>query len=133
MTKGAHLLLVLLLYAAVSGCCTAVPKRNANLVHVVLFSFPGGLPQSRVREFYEDMNRLLTELPQVETWYIGTPAPTRSPERPFVDDNYDVAITATFAGQKRLEDYLLHPNHVAFTRKWESVYEARVFDFYLRS
>ena len=118
------------LTALLGGCHTASPKQNDNLVHVVLFKFPGGLPGRRVYEFYDDVSDVLDNSPSIEKWYVGTPTDVGGSS---VDGNYDVAITATFAGKQALQDYLENPEHTAFVRKWNSLFEARVFDFIVGS
>jgi hypothetical protein len=110
--------------------CTAYPApRNAHFVHSVFFKFPKGLEPPKAREFLADVRDSLVSIPTVDALWIGRPAPTRSPDRPMVDTNYDFGMVLLFADQKALQEYLDHPDHVAFAKKWDAVSEVRVYDF----
>ena len=96
-------------------------------VHVVLFKLPEG--SSAEAELRTDIDRQLRSLPGVESLVLGSPADTKRPDRPMVDTDYDVGLLITFKSQDALEEYLAHPQHIEFAKKWDGLCELRVFDF----
>jgi hypothetical protein len=116
------------LLAGAAGCTNYPAPRDAHFVHAVYFKFPQGLEGARAREFIGEIHDL-AELPTVQSLWVGRPAPTRAPDRPMVDTNYDIGMIILFNDQKGLQDFLDHPDHVVFAKKWDALFEVRVFDF----
>jgi hypothetical protein len=119
----------LVFMASIAGCHPAPPPRTGRLVHVVFIKFPEDLDATKRREFVEDVRDALVRLPTVQTFHLGQPAPTKTPDRPMVDDNYDLGLAISFASRRGLQEFLDHPDHAGFMKKWEGRFEARVFDF----
>lgn len=39
-------------------------------------------------------------------------------ERPIVDDSFDLGLIFTFANTREMNEYISHPGHVDFVKKW---------------
>ena len=118
---------VALLLGAI-GCTNYPAPRDAHFVHAVFFKFPQGFEGARAREFISEIHDSLSGLPTVQSLWVGRPAPTRTPGRTMVDTSYDIGMVLLFNDQKGLQDYLDHPDHVDFAKKWDALLEVRVFD-----
>jgi len=104
-------------------------NRESPLVHVVLFTLPStAAPEDRA-SLLSDIESKLRPLPTVKGLWAGGPADTKTPDRPVVDQDYDVGLLVLFENKAALESYLDHPEHEAFASKWDTYCTVRVFDF----
>ena len=108
--------------------CAQPSRQEIKLVHVVLFKVKPGCPPEMRQEMREDAERLLADLPMVRGLWLGTPADTKTPDRPMVKDDYDLGLAVLFDDVDGLNDYLEHPDHVTFARRHDPRCDLRVFD-----
>ena len=77
-------------------------------------------------ELVEMCQNLLSTIPGVTSFALGTPAGT---DRPVVDNDYIVALLLEFPDAAAEKEYQVHPQHLQFVaesrRLWSSV---KVFD-----
>ena len=106
---------------------------DAPFVHVVLFSLPEDAGQHEATEILNEIDTLLRPLPTVHGLWAGSPADTKAPDRPMIDDDYDIGLLVLFENKQGLDDYLEHPDHVVFAKKWDSRCTVRVLDFLQKS
>ena len=111
------------------GAARKLINDKAPFVHTVLFRLPPGTDPEKTDGLIDDIRTQLEPLPTIEGLWAGRPASTKTPERPIVDDDYDVGLMVLFKDEKALNDYLNHPTHAAFARKWDALCTVRVFDF----
>jgi hypothetical protein len=112
-----------------AGCLAPEPLHiSAPFVHVVLFKMKPDAPAKAKDDMIADME-MLAGIPAVKSLWVGFPAPTKTPARPMVDDDYDVGLLILVAHQAGLEEYSNHPRHVKFVEKYGSQIDVRVFDF----
>lgn len=105
----------------------AIAERLASLIHVVLFTLPEGADPGETDTLIDDIDVMLSMLPTVKYLERGTPASTA--ERPIVMTDYDVGLLVMFTNVAELNEYLNHPDHIAFARKWDVRCRIRVIDF----
>ncbi len=64
----------------------------------------------------------LAKIDQIQTAYVGAPAPTR---RPVIDHSYDFSLTFVFPDKATQDAYQVHPDHLVFIEKcahlWDKV------------
>ncbi|MGZ8244933.1 Dabb family protein [Methylomagnum sp.] len=90
-----------------AGLAETVPPTNGKVNHVVIVWLKDHGPQARQQ--YIEATRNLAKLPMVLSYTVGAQLPAL--ERKALDASYDLAVVATFADPKALDDYLKHPEH----------------------
>jgi hypothetical protein len=121
---------VLALLGITAGCQAPYAlSTSAPFVHVVLFKAKPNSPASAIEDLLRDLRDQLSPIPAVKGLWVGRPAPTKTPERPFVIDDYDVGLLIAAADQQGLDEYLNDPRHVAFVNKHGAIFDVRVVDF----
>ncbi len=96
---------------------------------MVLFTLPADATESEADQLLSEINTILRPLPTVRGLWAGTPADTRAPDRPMIDDEYDVGLLALFDDKAGLDAYLSDEAHAIFAAKWDTRCRVRVFDF----
>ena len=118
-----------LLVAASAGCAPYPLSTSAPMVHVALFKFKPGTPGTATEDFLRDAKDLLVPIPVVKGIWLGRPAPTSSPLRPFVIDDYDIGMTVMVEDDHALEAFFEDPRHRQFALKYDPLTEVRVVEF----
>lgn len=90
-----------------AGLTETAPTAAGKVTHVVIVWLKDHGPESRQQ--YIEATRHLSKLPMVASYTVGAHLPAK--ERQVVDASYDLAVLATFADAKALDDYLNHPEH----------------------
>ena len=90
------------------------------LVHTVIFWLKKDLSEDQKVVFINEV-KTLSEIPSVENFYLGTPAPT--PKRPVIEDSYDYAITVVLKDMNAHDDYQVDPIHLDFINKCKDMWE----------
>ena len=90
------------------------------LVHTVIFWLKKDLSEDQQVEFTNEV-KTLGEISSVESFHIGTPAPT--PKRPVIEDSYDYAITVVLKDMDAHDDYQVDPIHLDFIDKCKDMWE----------
>jgi hypothetical protein len=99
-------LLWILGFGAVSSAEIASP--GTGRIHHVVIVWLKDHGSSEARQQYIEATRLLSKLPMVSSYRVGTALPSK---RDVVDGSYDVAIVATFENAQALDEYSRHPDH----------------------
>jgi len=121
---------MLALGAALAGCQAPYAlSTTAPFVHVVVFKAKPNVPAASVEDLLRDMRDALSAVPPVKGIWVGKPAPTKTPERSFVIDDYEVGLLVVVRDQQGLDDYLNDPRHVEFVKKHGGNFDVRVIDF----
>jgi len=102
---------------------------SAPFVHVVLFKSKPNAPSSAMEDILRDLRDVLSAIPAVKGVWVGRAAPTKTPERPFVIDDYDVGLLIVVRDQQGLDDYLNDPRHLEFVKRHGGSFDVRVVDF----
>ena len=90
------------------------------LVHTVIFWLRKDLSEDQKVVFTNEV-KILGEIPSVENFHLGTPAPT--PKRPVIEDSYDYAITVVLKDMNAHDDYQVDPIHLDFINKCKDMWE----------
>ena len=90
------------------------------LVHTVIFWLKKELSEDQKVVFTNEV-KTLGEISSVESFHIGTPAPT--PKRPVIEDSYDYAITVVLKDMGAHDDYQVDPIHLDFIDKCKDFWE----------
>tara|TARA_B100000035_G_scaffold99921_1_gene84796 strand:+ start:984 stop:1283 length:300 start_codon:yes stop_codon:yes gene_type:complete len=90
------------------------------LVHTVIFWLRKDLSEDQKVVFTNEV-KILGEIPSVENFHLGTPAPT--PKRPVIEDSYDYAITVVLKDMNAHDDYQVDPIHLEFIDKCKDMWE----------
>jgi hypothetical protein len=90
------------------------------LVHTVIFWLKKDLSEDQQVVFTNEV-KTLGEISSVESFHIGTPAPT--PKRPVIEDSYDYAITVVLKDMDAHDDYQVDPIHLDFIDKCKDMWE----------
>jgi len=90
------------------------------LVHTVIFWLKKDLSEDQQVVFTNEV-KTLGEISSVESFHIGTPAPT--PKRPVIEDSYDYAITVVLKDMEAHDDYQVDPIHLDFIDKCKDMWE----------
>jgi len=90
------------------------------LVHTVIFWLKKDLSEDQQVVFTNEV-KTLGEISSVESFHIGTPAPT--PKRPVIEDSYDYAITVVLKDMDAHDDYQVDPIHLDFIEKCKDMWE----------
>jgi hypothetical protein len=121
---------MLVVGAAVSGCQAPYAlSTSAPFVHVVLFKAKATAPAGSLEDLIRDLRDGLSPIPAVKGLWVGRPAPTKTPERSFVIDDYDVGLMIATRDQQGLDEYLNDPRHQEFLKKYGGSFDVRVVDF----
>ena len=80
-----------------------------RIVHVVLVWLKEPGNEDHISRII-DATRTFSNIPGVEEVSVGKPVPS---ERRGVDDSFDVGLYMIFSSQAAMEEYLVHPDHVA--------------------
>ena len=118
-----------LLSAVSSGCAPYPISVSAPMVHVALFKFKPGTPATATEDFLRDAKDLLVPIPVVKGIWLGRPAPTGSPLRPFVIEDYDIGMTVMVEDDHALDAFLEDPRRRQFALKYDPLTEVRVVEF----
>lgn len=102
---------------------------SAPIVHVVLFDLSAAEPAADARALAEDSRRLLSDIPGVESVWVG---PKALDDRDAHVKDYDVALCVRLRSLADLKAYGPHPQHRELVEKWKSRATWRVIDFYDR-
>jgi hypothetical protein len=128
--KGMFIGAALVLGVLQAGCqAPEAISTSAPFVHVVLFQAKPNVPGTALEDMLRDLRVELAPIPVVKAMWVGQPAPTKTPERPFVIDDYDVGLLIVVEDQKGLNDYLYDPRHEAFVKRHGPNFDVRVIDF----
>ena len=90
------------------------------LVHTVIFWLKKDLSEDQQVVFTNEV-KTLGEISSVESFHLGTPAPT--PKRPVIEDSYDYAITVVLKDMNAHDDYQVDPIHLDFIDKCKDMWE----------
>jgi hypothetical protein len=90
------------------------------LIHTVIFWLKKDLTEDQKVEFTNEV-KTLGEISSVESFHLGTPAPT--PKRPVIEDSYDYAITVVLKDMDAHDDYQVDPIHLDFIDKCKDMWE----------
>jgi hypothetical protein len=90
------------------------------LVHTVIFWLKKDLSEDQKVVFTNEV-KTLGEISSVESFHLGTPAPT--PKRPVIEDSYDYAITVVLKDMHAHDDYQVDPIHLDFIDKCKDMWE----------
>tara|TARA_A200000159_G_C7165281_1_gene273057 strand:- start:53 stop:352 length:300 start_codon:yes stop_codon:yes gene_type:complete len=90
------------------------------LTHTVIFWLKKDLSEDQKVVFTNEV-KTLGEIPSVESFHLGTPAPT--PKRPVIEDSYDYAITVVLKDMNAHDDYQMDPIHLDFIDKCKDMWE----------
>jgi len=90
------------------------------LVHTVIFWLKKDLSEDQQVVFTNEV-KTLGEISSVESFHLGTPAPT--PKRPVIEDSYDYAITVVLKDMDAHDDYQVDPIHLDFIDKCKDMWE----------
>jgi len=90
------------------------------LVHTVIFWLKKDLSEDQQVVFTNEV-KTLGEISSVESFHLGTPAPT--PKRPVIEDSYDYAITVVLKDMDAHDDYQMDPIHLDFIDKCKDMWE----------
>ena len=121
---------MLVLGAALAGCQAPYAlSTSAPFVHVVLFKARPNAPAGSMEDLIRDLRDGLSPIPAVKGLWVGRPAPTKTPERSFVIDDYDVGLMVVARDQQGLDEYLNDPRHQEFVKKYGGSFDVRVVDF----
>tara|TARA_B100000242_G_C42592952_1_gene280391 strand:+ start:200 stop:499 length:300 start_codon:yes stop_codon:yes gene_type:complete len=90
------------------------------LVHTVFFWLKADLSNALKEKFAKNI-KTLGDIFSVESFHLGTPAPT--PKRPVVEDSYDYAITVILKDMDAHNEYQADPIHLAFVDKCKDLWE----------
>jgi len=90
------------------------------LVHTVIFWLKKDLSEDQQVVFTNEV-KTLGEISSVESFHIGTPAPT--PKRPVIEDSYDYAITVVLKDMEAHDDYQVDPTHLDIIHKCKDFWE----------
>jgi hypothetical protein len=90
------------------------------LVHTVIFWLKKDLTEDQKVVFTNEV-KTLGEISSVESFHLGTPAPT--PKRPVIEDSYDYAITVVLKDMYAHDDYQVDPIHLDFIDKCKDMWE----------
>ena len=94
-------------------------------VHAVYFWLRDDLT-SEERARFEAGVRSLQSIENVETGYIGVPAPT---DRPVIERGYSCALVLVFADQHAHDAYQVHPVHDRFRNECGSYWKkVQIYD-----
>ena len=121
---------MLVLGVAVAGCQAPYAlSTSAPFVHVVLFKTKPNAPAGSMEELIRDLRDGLSPIPAVRGLWVGRPAPTKTPERNYVIDDYDVGLMIVARDQQGLDEYLNDPRNQEFVKKHGATFDVRVVDF----
>ena len=121
---------MLVLGGALAGCQAPYAlSTSAPFVHVVLFKAKPNAPSGSLEDLIRDLRDGLSPIPAVKGLWVGRPAPTKTPERSFVIDDYDVGLMVVVRDQQGLDEYLNDPRHQEFVKKHGGSFDVRVVDF----
>ena len=121
---------MLVLGGALAGCQPPYAlSTSAPFVHVVLFKAKPNAPAGSMEELIRDLRDGLSAIPAVKGLWVGRPAPTKTPERTYVIDDYEVGLLVVTRDQQGLDDYLNDPRHQEFVKKHGASFDVRVVDF----
>ena len=90
------------------------------LVHTVIFWLKKDLSEDQKVVFTNEV-KTLGEISSVESFHLGTPAPT--PKRPVIEDSYDYAITVVLKDMDAHDDYQVDPIHLDFIDRCKDMWE----------
>ena len=90
------------------------------LVHTVIFWLKKDLSEDQQVVFTNEV-KTLGEISSVESFHLGTPAPT--PKRPVIEDSYDYAITVVLKDMDAHDYYQVDPIHLDFIDKCKDMWE----------
>jgi hypothetical protein len=90
------------------------------LIHTVIFWLKKDLTEDQKVEFTNEV-KTLGEISSVESFHLGTPAPT--PKRPVIEDSYDYAITVVLKDMDAHDQYQVDPIHLDFIDKCKDMWE----------
>ena len=121
---------MLALGAALAGCQPPYAlSTTAPFVHVVVFKAKPNVSTSSVGDLLRDLRDALAPIPAVKGLWVGRPAPTKTPERSFIIDDYEVGLLVVVRDQQGLDEYLNDPRHVEFVKRHGGNFDVRVIDF----
>jgi hypothetical protein len=96
------------------------------LVHTVFFYLQPNLSTSQRDEFRREVARL-GDIPQVKTFYLGTPA--KVPVRPVIDLSFSFSITCVFEDVAAHDAYQADPVHLDFIARCKDLWtRVQVYD-----
>jgi hypothetical protein len=96
------------------------------LVHTVFFYLKPELTSAQRETFRREVARL-GEIPEVKTFYLGTPAPV--PPRPVIDLSFSYSITCVFDDVPAHDVYQAHPVHLEFIARCKELWSrVQVYD-----
>jgi Stress responsive A/B Barrel Domain len=101
------LILLSTLVLPIPGRSEAQAPAVARVHHVVIVWLKAHGDRS-AQKAYIDATKTLAKLPMVSSYHVGTVLPGK---RQVVDSSYDLAIHATFESRRKLDEYLVHPEH----------------------
>ena len=90
------------------------------LIHTVIFWLKKDLTVDQ-RNIFANEVRTLGEISSVESFHLGTPAPTT--KRPVIEDSYDFAITVVMKDMDAHDHYQADPIHLEFIDKCKIMWE----------
>jgi hypothetical protein len=96
------------------------------LVHTVFFYLQPNLSAEQRAFFHQEVARL-GDIPQVKTFYLGTPAPV--PARPVIDLSFSYSITCVFENVADHDAYQAAPVHLEFIARCKDLWaRVQVYD-----
>ncbi len=96
------------------------------LVHTVYFYLRPDLSPDQRALFQREVARL-GEIPEVQAFYLGTPAAV--PARPVVDLSFSYSITCVFTDVAQHDAYQAHPVHLEFIARCKDLWaRVQVYD-----
>lgn len=133
MAKILSTLLGLTLVLAVSSVAGAADKpsqaKKGRLQHVVSFKFKESATKEQIQQVEEAFHALTKKVSQVKNYEWGTNV---SPEKR--DKGFTHCFLLTFKTAKDRDDYLVHPEHVAFVKvALPLVEDVFVLDFWAKN
>lgn len=96
------------------------------LVHTVLFWLRKDLDDAQLTSFQDGLENLKL-IESAAAVYIGSPSKT--PERPVIDDSYDFCLTVVLEDIAAHDAYQAHPRHQEFIKTFSSFWkEVKIYD-----
>lgn len=116
----------LLTFTALAPAVKAIPdigkegteKLDGNFVHIVFFWLIDENPETD-RKFYREVQSYTSEIDEIRSIHIGTPADT---DRDVVDNSYSYCMVTTFDSKKEHDIYQEHPAHLRFIENASSLW-----------
>lgn len=125
LKKGTGLLGLLGLGTYSFAKSKTMKQSSVNFYHVVYFWLKEP-SEANKKTFLSYVKEYTSGIDVIKDAFIGTPAPT---DRPVIDNTYTLSIVLAFDSAKDQEAYQVHPVHLDFVEKAQSMWsKVQVYD-----